>query len=160
METVKYYVEFRLESKPSTWKRFTYQSFDKLTEAESDIESCLKRQKENAEINYAKAGDRVLEYRVVEVNITTHENILSKFLVVSPKLIQHKKDELYYSKQILKYLKHLEHLYISSKIADRTKLWPIETSIANTEYQIKEITKNLEELTGVNYYKDDEETNS
>jgi hypothetical protein len=160
METVKYYVEFRLESKSDTWKRFTALSFDKLIEAESDIQDCLKRQKENGDSNYSIFKDRVLEYRVIEVNTSTREAVLSKFPVVSPKLIQYKKDELYYSKQILKYLKHLEHLYISSKIADRTKLWPIETSIANTEYQIKEITKNLEELTGVNYYKDDEEANS
>lgn len=158
METSEYYLEFRLESKPDVWKRSKAFHFKKLIEAEAYIKECLERQKENAETNFITFKDRVLQYRVVCVNVTTRETILSFFDVTHPKLIQHKKDELYYLKQLFKYLKHLERLYISSKIADTHKLWRTGISISNVDSEIKQITKNLEELTGRSFKDEDSDS--
>lgn len=147
MET-KYYIEFCLESKPLLWKRCSAYSFNTFTEAEADIQKCLKRQYENAEINYSTFKDRVLEYRVIEVSTLVKETPLSNFSVKSHiKLVETKQDELHYLNQIFKYLKHLELLYIT-KLSDREKLQRIQISINNTSSEIKIATKTLEELTG------------
>ena len=156
METC-FYVEFRLESNPDAWKRCTAYHFKDFNKAEADVQECLKRQAENGETNYKTFKDRVLEYRIVMVDTTIKETILSNFLVKShAKLIKSREEEFYYLNQVYKYLKYLEHLYTSSKLEDENQAWQISISLKNTETQRKTVAKKLHELTGKKY----EDTNS
>lgn len=145
---IKYYIEFRLQSNPSTWRRSTAYFFSSFKDAEADVQSCLKRQEENGEINYESFKDRVLEYRIISLTTTVVEKVLSHFLVdSSSRFLEAKRNELHYLDQVYKYLKHLENIYTTGKLKDENHAWQVQTSLRNTETQRNIVSKKIEELT-------------
>jgi hypothetical protein len=55
-----------------------------------------------------------------------------------------KQDELHFLEQILRNLKHLEHIYTVGKTKDEKKLWYTQVSISNTEDCITKLKTEIE----------------
>ena len=55
-----------------------------------------------------------------------------------------KQDELHFLEQILRNLKHLEHIYNLSETKDAEKLWYTQVSISNTERSITKLKTEIE----------------
>lgn len=60
--------------------------------------------------------------------------------------IEAKKDELHYLDQIYKYTKHLEFIYKSGKLENKTKAWYTEISLSNINFEREKVKKEIEEL--------------
>jgi hypothetical protein len=136
------------------WSRLSNPYYT-LEDAKQAVQDCLNRLKENGEYNFKHFGVRVLQYRIVQVNTISEETTISHYNVdqdfntnsLRKKSLQEaKENELHYLKQVLKYFKHLEHLYKNGATKDETHAFSIEISINNTQKQINTLEKEMQLL--------------
>jgi hypothetical protein len=63
-----------------------------------------------------------------------------------------KMDELHFINQIIKNLKHLEHLYKSNKLLDEKELFAIENHLASWYYRQEKVGDELNDMKGYGSY--------
>ena len=152
MET-KYYIESRINSEPTKWRRHNYFHYSERTAAENHIQECIARLKKNGETNYKASGIRVLEYRVAQVSTTIEkkEDIISTFLVqteeaIKQEIVEAKQEELQCIEQMHKYASQLECIYTAGRLEDHEKAWQIRVSLTNIIRQRINIKEEIEAL--------------
>lgn len=59
-----------------------------------------------------------------------------------------KLDELFYYRQVYKYIKHLEHIYKVGKLENKNKAYYMDVSLKNCTHEMGMIEKEIEKLTG------------
>ena len=61
------------------------------------------------------------------------------------KLIELKTDELHFMEQVIRNMKHLEHMYMQGILRDDKELFDIQNAIANWFYRASKVEKFLNE---------------
>lgn len=77
----------------------------------------------------------------METDPNTEDQLVSK-------LLDAKLKELFYYKQIFKYLKHLEHIYKVGKLENKNKAYYMDISLKNCKHEMGMVEKEIIKLGG------------
>lgn len=129
----RFFVETRTSRSPDDWSRL-HHGHRNCADAERDVHQCLKRLEENGDMNFQESGFRVLEYRIVQVNTTVEVKPVKRFSAehtINKKLQRVKEEELHFINQVVRNIKHLEHIYTVGPLANSKELFGVQNSLNN-----------------------------
>ena len=152
-ETKTFVIESRFENKPEIWYNCNHEC-KTLEQAQEVFKNLVKYHRENSNNLYEEFKNRVLEFRIVEKTVNIESSIVCATLIkpvmdedtekrIKASLIEAKEDELHFLKEIYKYMKHLEHIYMVGKLENEDMAWQTKHNLCNIYRQIEKLEMEL-----------------